>query len=70
MRKIIQISISESTDDSTQWALCDDGSVWEYVYPRAIYKDIPSSESKPYTSREKVGITPATWTRLADIPQD
>jgi len=70
MRKIIQITCSESNEDSTQMALCDDGSVWLYQWPRAIYKDIPASDTKPYSSREKTGETPATWTRLADIPQD
>jgi hypothetical protein len=70
MRKIVQISISESNEDNTQWALCNDGSVWMYQWPKAIYKDITPTLEKPYQSREKIGMAPATWERMADIPKD
>ena len=70
MRKIIQLSVGQSSEDITYLALCDDGTAWEYEWAKNIYKDIPPSDDKPYSSREKIGVTPATWSRLAPIPQE
>jgi len=69
IRKIIQISTSLSTEDVERVALCDDGTVWEYVWAKPIYKDIPPTPTKQYSSKEKIGMTEATWIKLADIPQ-
>ena len=70
MRKIIQIAISESSEGHEQWALCDDGSVWSYVWPKTIFEEVPATPERNYTSRKQVGISPATWLRMASIPQD
>lgn len=68
-RKIIQVSTSQSSEDIDRIALCSDGSVWEYQWPKAIWKDVPDPNVN-IMRRERDGNTPATWVRLADIPQE
>ena len=70
MRKIIQIASSESSEDTNRIALCDDGTVWEYIWPKPIYEDVPATPEKNYSSRKHVGTSDATWIKLADIPQE
>jgi hypothetical protein len=69
-RKIIQLAVGESEDSSSQYALCDDGTVWFYVWGKPIYRDVPATPERNWSSRERIGEEPATWKRMADIPQD
>lgn len=65
-RKIVQIAVTYSRrnkewatePDDRLFALCDDGSVWIYVW-----------ESEPGPS-EYTPVRPEGWVRLIDIPQD
>jgi hypothetical protein len=74
MRRIIQIAVSESTDDMNRIALCDDGSVWEYQWPKVIFENViveATETNGSYTTKKNTGTkTKATWERMADIPQD
>lgn len=70
MRKVIQIAISESETDNDQWALCNDGTIWRFFFGTPIYEEIPATPERNYSSRKKVGETPAHWKIMPNVPQD
>jgi hypothetical protein len=75
MRKIIQITCSGDNEDvCDRLALCDDGTVWEYAFPKWIYEETPAPIGEGgelgRTNRVRVEETKATWIQLAPIPQD
>lgn len=72
MRKVIQIAASESDNDQSQFALCDDGSMWKLM-PQELedYQGWINRTHMDEPNRSpRVTIKPIRWERLPDVSQE
>lgn len=60
MSKVIQIACSESMDSMQLFALCEDGSIWQYV---------PERPERDEHFRQTGKRLPPMWERVIPVPQ-